>query len=117
MLTPAEAVAAAEGVLSRSLGRPVRLALVETLSDYPGSRNAVLRCRLAPAPSGMPDSVIVKYCKSGGEQLLQEWINLEFLGGIPAARALVPRLYGGEWDSGLLVVEDLVWISQFGVGR
>ncbi len=106
-MTPAEAVAAAEGVLSRSLGRPVRLALAETLSDYPGSRNAVLRCRLAPAPSGLPDSVIVKYCRSGGEQLLQEWINLEFLGGIPAARVLVPRLYGGEWDSGLLVVEDL----------
>ncbi len=105
-LTHAEAVAVAQGVLSEVMGGPVPLALVEVISDYEGSRNAALRCRLPPGPQG-PASAVVKYSKTGGGHLLHEWANLEFLGSIPGARDMVAGLYAGDRGAGLLVIEDL----------
>src|SRR5688572_29362579 len=51
-------VAAAEQVLTRALGEPVRLGDVTPLTEQ-GRRNVVLRCR--NLSGGTPSSVIVKY--------------------------------------------------------
>ncbi len=66
----------------------------------------MLRCEVLPVAEA-PSTVIVKYSKVEDQHLLHEWAALEFLGGLSGVRRQVPRLYAGDRDARLLVMEDL----------
>ena len=109
---------AAERVLSEAFGA-VQLD-VGTPLDSSGRSN-LFRFSLQTGSGNVPASVIVKRAvamgdeaydpdQSGGpaSRLFNEWASLQFLGEVaPPDPPLAPRLYGGDRDLGILVMEDL----------
>lgn len=125
MIQPTESYIAetrtlAERILSTSLGSAVRL---DTPAPLDGSdRSDVFRLRLYAGPADAPASVIVKRAAVGdGEKydpsaaafpapawrLFNDWAGLQLLGQVAGGDPLAPRLYGGDRNVGLVVMEDL----------
>lgn len=117
---PSEMMTAAEAVLADALGEPVRLGAAERLGGT-RFRSTVARYAVAAGPDTAPASVVVK-CYRGEQEppaaeaedfwtperrLLGEWSALTFLGRLPADPPLAPRLYGGDRQAAILVLEDL----------
>ncbi len=100
-------VAAASTALAAPATGPVALRLSDVVVDYPGAACVILRCASVAPSARVPPSVVVKRWNTPGGHVRHEWAALEFLGGVPAAQALVPRLYGGDAEAELLVLEDL----------
>jgi hypothetical protein len=111
----------AERVLAVAWGGPVRLGEGERQQGTM-HRSRVLRCSLLEAPAGAPATVIVKCAQGDGDQkydpaeaepgtpawrLFSEWAGTQFLNSLPADPPLCGRVYGGDRDSGLIVLEDL----------
>lgn len=111
-MEPGEILAAAENLLIAH-GDSAGLRL-EPLNTYATTKSVVVRCRLLPAPKSMPESVVVKYLvPRPGFPLydtyaaLDEWTACHFLNTIPSDPPLAPKLYGGDADRNILVLEDL----------
>ena len=107
-------VHAAERVLSKTLGREVRLGDVVCLSDD-DRRNQLLRSR--DLSGGSPASFIIKkvvaesYDPSDSaswdtRRFLSDSAGAEFLSAVLSA-PLSPRFYGGSHDLGFFILEDL----------
>ena len=109
---------AAEGVLTRAWGRPVRLAVGET--EGLSGRTHVHRARVTKGQGDAPGSVIVKQPRSwdgavydpnraGGpaSTFLSEWAALELLTEVAGDAPVGPRFYGGDRAAGVMVMEDL----------
>jgi len=118
----ARLIESAERVLHDTYGIPLRLEQEDNLQN--GLRALVYRFQVRAQHEDMtlalPQSVIVKQAKGGWEQpysdeqseipawantTLNEWASLQFLKAVRFAMA--PRLYGGDLEHGLLVLEDL----------
>ena len=107
-------LAAAEHVLSRSLGREMRLGEVACLSDD-GRRNLLLRAR--DLSGGSPASFIIKKVVADSynpadstswdtSRFFLDWVGAEFLSDVlPVPRS--PRFHGGDATAGFFVLEDL----------
>ena len=111
-------VAAAEAALERSWGLSVHLTDEEPLTD----NRAVYRFRLVPGSPHTPTTVVVKAAGASASQpydvhasewpapawlLFNEWAGLQFLEQISDAPRLSPRLFAGDRQAGLVVMEDL----------
>ena len=112
-----ETVAIAENVLCKSFEGDVRLK-IETKFDT--DQATVLRCRVVESPSCVPQSVIVKkvLTADGTEfqpnspdemvpRFFNDWAGLEFLSEISDGDSPAAQFYGGDWEKGLMVIEDL----------
>ena len=112
-----ETVAIAECVLCEAFEGDVRLKM-ET--EFDTDRATVLRCRVIESPSGVPRSVIVKkiltadgtnfHPNSPDEMVprfFNDWAGLEFLSEVSDGDSPAAQFYGGNWEKGLMVIEDL----------
>jgi hypothetical protein len=83
-------------------------------------RSAVLRFSVAGGLPGAPSSIVVKRTVGLGDEdddpshpdsptirFFNEWASLQFLGEVVPDRPVAPRLYGGDREAGILVMEDL----------
>ena len=107
-------VAAAERVLSKTLGRDVRLDDVACISDD-GRRNLLLRARDSSGSS--PASFIIKKVVADAfdpadatafdtRRFFNDWAGAEFLStALPVPRT--PRFYGGDDAQGFFILEDM----------
>jgi hypothetical protein len=115
-----ETVVLAERVLAAYLGSPVRLGSAPQLES--SERSHVFRLTLLDGPADAPTSIIVKRATVGEDEtydpdaaafpapawrLFNDWAGLQFLGHVAPADPLAPRLYGGDRNAGLIVLEDL----------
>ena len=108
-------LAAAEQVLSKTLGGQVRLGEVEPLTEK-GRRNIVLRCR--NLSGGPPAGFIVKKIVAGNydprdmaswdvRRFFSDWAGAEFLSTNRSTSLLSPRFYAGDRALGFFILEDL----------
>lgn len=113
-------IALAERVLSASLGSRVHLDSTPQLDS--SDRSHVFRLCLLEGPPDAPASVIVKRAVVGDDEnydpsaaafltpawrLFNDWAGLQFLSDVAGFDPIAPRLYGGDRDAGLIVLEDL----------
>jgi hypothetical protein len=118
---PGAVVAAVTRTLSRAWNGPVTLG-----AAYQLRQERVLRFDVAAAPEvngqPAPASVVVKRAHEDPERpydpettdqrnpavvLLQEWAGVRFLTEMPGSGEYALRLYGGDQETGLFVIEDL----------
>ena len=110
--------AAAEGLLVNYLNAPARLGEPARLGGT-RDRSTVVRCVVVEGPAAAPPFVVVKHYygdvapRPADEEpwtpelrLLNEWAGLRFLNALPDT-APGPRLYGGDRQAAVLVMEDL----------
>lgn len=113
-----EIIAATEKILSAVFGGGVQVEAKARLGG--GIRSNVFRYRVRAAPAGAPGSVVVKQVISHDDdvydpdsiegpavRLFNDWAGLQFLSDVTVGTAVAPRFYGGDRESGLVVVEDL----------
>ena len=115
-----ETIAIAERILSASFGSGVRLQAAPQLDG--SDRSHVFRMRLVEGSAHAPPSVIVKRATVGNDEsydpnagaftapawrLFNDWAGLAFLDQIAGSDPIAPRLYGGDRNAGLIVLEDL----------
>lgn len=116
----AETIALTERILEASLGSVVRLATAPRLDG--SDRSYVFRLQLLEGPPHAPTSVIVKRAAVRDDEtydpnaaafpapawrLFNDWAGLQFLSHVAPSDPLAPRLYGGDPNAGLIVLEDL----------
>lgn len=112
-----ETVAIAENVLRKIFKGDVRLKM-ET--EFDTDRATVIRCCMLEGSPGAPQSVVVKralttdgtvfHPNSPDEVVLRffnDWAGLEFLSKISDGDSPAAQFYGGDWEKGLMVIEDL----------
>jgi hypothetical protein len=113
----------AERVLTDAHGVQVRLRWGETFPGGLAGKSTVIRCHVVQGPAGLPPSVIVKQVRehlpakryqpdspsipNAAHQLFDDWAALQFLGGLGGEPPRAPALYGGDRDTGVIVMEDL----------
>ena len=120
MATLANSTAIAEKILAERFGGTVKL--VAEKDGLGGSdRSNVFRCKISDAPSGAPESVIVKQAVARGDEtydidspewgpawrLFNDWAGLQFLSDVSDGNSPAPNFYGGDRESGIIVIEDL----------
>jgi len=111
-------VANAEQVIARFLGSPIRIGDPEVLRDFGYPR--VLRCPVLESPADIGPSVILKRFGISGNGhydianaqkpwggLFSEWAGATFLEDLGLQPSLGPRCFGGDTNTGLVVLEDL----------
>jgi hypothetical protein len=116
----AETITLAERSLSASYGSVVRLDSAPALDG--SDRSHVFRLSLLEGPPDAPTSVIVKRAAVGDDEtydpnaaafpapawrLFNDWAGLQFLARVAPSDPIAPRLYGGDRNAGLIVLEDL----------
>jgi len=108
----------AEALLSRQFDQAVRLVRDRVFSGF---KSVVLRCRVESRGADLPDALIVKKVREerGGyfpnsqatpnvaHELFNDWAAARFLAGLGHDPPLGPRLYAGDRQHGLIVLEDL----------
>ena len=112
-----ETVAIAENVLHKAFKSDVRLKM-ET--EFDTDRATVLRCYAVKASAGVPRSVVVKralttdgtefHPNSRDEMIprfFNDWAGLKFLSEISDGDSPAAQFYGGDWEKGTMVIEDL----------
>lgn len=113
----AETVAIAENVLCKAFGGDVQLKM-ET--EFDTDRATVLRCCVVENLPDVPQSVVIKralttdgtefHPNSPNEMVprfFNDWAGLEFLSEISDGNSPAAQFYGGDWEKGLMVIEDL----------
>ena len=113
----AETVAIAENVLCEAFGGDVQLKM-ET--EFDTDRATVLRCCVVEDLPDVPRSVVIKRALTtdGTEfhpnspdemvpRFFNDWAGLEFLSEISDGNSPAAQFYGGNWEKGLMVIEDL----------
>ena len=107
-------LAVAERLLSKELGREVRLGEAARLSED-GRRNVLLRSR--DLSGGFPASFIIKkvvvdtYNPEDAaswdiRRFFSDWVGAQFLSAI-TDNPYSPRFYGGDYSLGFFILEDL----------
>jgi hypothetical protein len=108
-------VAAAERILSQVSGSQIRLGDVTRLTRQ-GRRNVILRCHNLSghwSPSFIIKKVdVATYNPSDTHswdvrRLISDWAGVQFLSTIPSALPYSPRCYGGDYEGGFVILEDL----------
>lgn len=116
-MTSDETKTMAEGVLTSTFQRPIRLGAGTNLAE----REHVFRFEVLDGPAAAGPSVIVKRARTWpgvydpastdpsnpAWSLLNEWASLEFLADVAGDIELAPRFLGGDKQVGLLAMEDL----------
>jgi hypothetical protein len=106
---------AAERVLSKAYGSQIRLGDVTRLTGK-GRRNVILRCRNLSghwSPSFIIKKVDVDTYNPADTQswdvrrFISDWAGVQFLSTIPSVPPYSPRFYGGDYDGGFVILEDL----------
>ena len=97
-------IMAAEEVLFECFDQKIQLLPAETLRTSPG--NTAIRCEAVDMSNDLPSSFIVKSA-TGEQAILGEWAAVQFLNTIPNDPPFAPHLYGGDKESGVIVLEDL----------
>jgi len=108
--------AAAEGILSTTVGHPTQLTQVEFISER-GRRNLLLRCH-CPSDTGLPSSLIIKKLKANSYnpgdinswdtlRFFRDWLGAQFLSTISDQSLHSPRFYGGDLNLGFIILEDV----------
>lgn len=109
-------VAAAERVLSTTIGHPIQLMRVEFISERV-RRNLLLRCHCA-SDTGLPPSLIIKQVKANSYnpdnpnswdtlRFFRDWIGAQFLSTLSDSSLHSPRFYGGDRKLGFIILEDV----------
>jgi thiamine kinase-like enzyme len=109
-------VAAAERVLSTSVGHTTHLTQVEFISER-GRRNLLLRCHCS-SDAGLPPSLIIKKVEANSYKpddinswdtlrFFRDWIGAQFLSTISEQYPHSPRFYGGDLTLGFIILEDV----------
>jgi len=89
-----------------AFGHGSRLVAREVVVADPGFRHRVLRCQVQGAHTkDAPRRVVVKAANEGA--CATEAASLAFLGSLPAARGVVPHLWGADPAKAVLLLEDL----------
>ncbi|GHO46754.1 phosphotransferase [Ktedonospora formicarum] len=109
----------AERILSKTFGGPIHLGEAQDLGG--SARSKVLRFSVLEGPDTAPRSIIVKHINSetfdphstndATWYFFNDWASLQFLDQVTSS-PLAPRLYGGERETGLLVMEDIQQITR-----
>src|SRR5439155_5193041 len=108
--SPAFILRTAERSLSEQWRGAVRLSVGRAFPSSLARKSLVLRCHVTEAPSGAPETVIVKKAAehqapyepdhpgrpNAAHGLLDDWAALQFLCQLGSDPALAPRLYGGD---------------------
>jgi Phosphotransferase enzyme family len=107
-----------ECLLCRRFGGRVQLDAGEKLSGSPRSR--VVRLGITEGPAEAPKSILIKqylnlHDDTGNARdpyspvwrFFNEWAGLKFLEQLSPGAAPAPRLYAGDREAGLLVLEDM----------
>ncbi|MYE91422.1 hypothetical protein F4X33_20775, partial [Candidatus Poribacteria bacterium] len=113
----AETVVIAENVLCKAFGGDVQLKM-ET--EFDTDRATVLRCCVVEDLLDVPQSVVIKralttdgtefHPNSPNEMIprfFNDWAGLEFLSEISDGNSPAAQFYAGDWEKGLMVIEDL----------
>jgi hypothetical protein len=103
-----DAVAAAESVLSKRFGAPVRLADPEDLGG--AGRSVVARVRVAHTPFSLPRTLVVKRYPSrvaDRDPFAHEVVSHKLLTALPSEERLTPELVAQDNAKRLVVLEDL----------
>jgi hypothetical protein len=118
---------AAERLLTRAWGCPVRLDEGVTIGSAEEIKPNIRRCRVLEGPPDGLATVIAKRILGPGVydpddlrcvtefdgmptlawQFCHEWAGTAFLSGIPSDPPLSPRCFGGDRSEGLVVLEDI----------
>ena len=112
-----ETVAIAENVLCKAFGGDVRLKME---AEFDTDRATVLRCCVVEDLPDVPQSVVIKralttdgtefHPNSPNEMVprfFNDWVGLEFLSEISDGNSPAAQFYAGDWEKGLMVIEDL----------
>jgi hypothetical protein len=110
-------LAAAERILSSTLGGPVHLDSVERLTKE-GRRNLLLRCGSSGPSGNFPASFILKKVEMSGDssaeanawdtrRFFSDWAGAQFLSTVRPEAGHSPRFYGGDRELGFFILEDL----------
>ncbi len=99
------AVDAAREVLERAWRHPVSIRPHQVIRDW--GRHRLLSCVVKRGPEGAPNQVVVKVSQRACGTIFAEWAGLELLNRLDQTRAIVPRLYGGDRERDLLVIEHV----------
>jgi thiamine kinase-like enzyme len=105
VLNYAVSIAAAERLLTQSLGTAVSLHLADVVYDYAGAASTVLRCHVDGPASGLPATLIVKRANTETNTLAYEVAGLTF--AQKHVPDLVPRCFAADAASSIVVMEDL----------
>lgn len=97
----------AQQSLSTTFSQPVELRLKDVVVDYPGAASTILRCQVLSTAASLPPTVIIKRSNLKQGHLFHDWVALDFLNALPEVQQMVPRLYGGNREHELLVMQDL----------
>jgi hypothetical protein len=106
-ISEAQITRAARDICRYHIESGIELTLAERVLPDGWGRNRVWRYRVQNAPSGFPETLIVKSSKIGGGHIFNEWASLQFLNRFESLNELVPAFYGGDEALELLVLEDL----------
>ncbi|GGM72469.1 hypothetical protein GCM10012275_48810 [Longimycelium tulufanense] len=106
----AATVKAAEGVLSRRFGAPVRLAEPEDLGG--SARSVVARVKVAATPFSLPRTLVVKHYRDGvvgggAETFARETASCQLFTAFALQERVGPELVAHDAGERLLVMEDL----------
>ncbi|WNV89245.1 hypothetical protein [Umezawaea sp. Da 62-37] len=104
----AEAVAAAQSVLSGRFGAQIRLADPEDLGG--AGRSVVVRVRVAATPFSLPRTLVVKrYPPAAADRdpFAHETVSHQLLTALPSEERLTPELVAHDIRKRLVVLEDL----------
>src|SRR5690606_24200705 len=105
-----DTVGAAEAVLSKRTGAPVRLADAEDLGG--SDRSVVMRVRIAESPFELPRTVVVKHygeCPEDArsDPFAHEAASCQLTTALPPEVRIGPELIAHDANERLLVLEDL----------
>jgi hypothetical protein len=108
----------AQYILSQRFQGPIELVAGEQLKG--SNRSHVMRCHIIQGPADAPSSVIVKRVLDSGNEkydpnastgpavsLFDEWAGLQLLGECFGSDSPVPDFFGGDRQTGIIVMEDL----------
>jgi hypothetical protein len=109
-------IAAAEGILSTTVGHPTQFTQVEFISER-GRRNLLLRCH-CPSDTSLPSSLIIKKVEVSSYKpddinswdtlrFFRDWLGAQFLSTISDQYHHSPRFYGGDLNLGFIILEDV----------
>lgn len=112
-----EDIAVAEKVLAKTFRDNVHLAFGE--KEGLSGRTHVHRLEVVQGPPEVPQTLIMKQARSREDQpyapdalggpasrLFNDWAGLQFLSEACEGPPLAPRLYGGDRNAGILLMED-----------
>ncbi|MCP5095357.1 MAG: phosphotransferase [Chloroflexi bacterium] len=93
-------------ILTTYFKTAIHVQLHEEVVIYEDAPYHIFRLAIKNRPATAPATVIVKVARENAAPQRFEWVALEFLNGVTAVHAIVPKFYGGSTDPALLVMED-----------